>query len=120
MAVSAPASGGGKKAPEIVQDWIRLAEQELTDLPPADRRARAERIVWAIVDEYGGQQYYLPANFHRRAELARQVYQEFDGNNMSELVRRHKRSVSAIYRLISLGRQLELQDRQGDLFGAAQ
>lgn len=108
---------GAREVPEIIRDWIRIAEQELaSESGVANKRALAERIVNGIFDQYCGQQVYLPATFQRRAKLAREVYTAWNGNNLAHLVRTFKRSNAAIYRLIQLGRQLEHADRQGDLF----
>lgn len=104
------------KLPELVRDWIRLSAQELVGLVE-DPNGVAERIVRSIVDEYGSQQFYLPGNWHRRAELARKIYAEFNGSNQTELIKKYKRSGPTLYRLIQFGKALELRDRQGDLFG---
>lgn len=60
-----------------------------------------------LADEYGGTSIYIP----QRRELEKnriynQIYREFDGSNMDQLIRRYGVSKSTIYKIVQdkLGR----------------
>lgn len=70
-----------------------------------------------IADHWGGQLISFPKDYHfKTSQRDLQIYDEFTGNNHSELSRKYGLSVRAIYKVIEKTRKRDIDKRQVKLF----
>lgn len=70
-----------------------------------------------IADHWGGQLVNIPKDYrYRIAERDLQIWDEFRGNNHSELARRYGMTLRGVYKLISRVKSRARDARQDQLF----
>lgn len=74
-------------------------------------------IAMRMVEQWGGQQLYMPKGVRIEASrMHHQIYEEWRGNNHRELARKYDCSLQFIYRVIKVMRKADLNSRQRDMF----
>ncbi|NDV21022.1 DNA-binding protein [Pseudodesulfovibrio sp. JC047] len=104
---------------ELLVDLADNLTMILTDklgIDPNKAKRAAQDAAAHIADNWGGQSVYIPMDLVTRMNTRNSdIYSEFSGDNISELVRKFGLSRQAIYRIIRVERQRRLP-RQGSLF----
>lgn len=78
----------------------------------------AEESTDTILDEFGGENLYIPKNISgKAARRNRQIYDEFTGDNHDELAKKYGVTLQRIYAIIKEQRQLEFGAHQVYLKG---
>ncbi|MBN4667879.1 DNA-binding protein [Pandoraea nosoerga] len=108
------------KGPELLVD---LAEQCVLVLLEsagldADKATQVGReIADRMAAHWGGQNIYFPMGLsYKLSQRDRQIYDDFNGANHSELARKYGVSLQWIYKIVKTVRQEEMARRQGDMF----
>ena len=79
--------------------------------------AVAEESTDTVLDEFGGENLYIPKNISGKAHRRnRQIYDEFTGDNHDELAKKYGVTLQRIYAIIKEQRQFELNARQFSLW----
>lgn len=107
--------------PKTLVELIDLISSHLQrdmELDQVAARAEARGLVLLIARQFGGRPFYLPKGRSLNKALRdRQIWEEFTGNNVNELSRRHDLTPVQIYDIINTQRQIEQKKYQSDLFG---
>jgi Mor family transcriptional regulator len=108
------------KGPELLVDLAQHVAHALMELAGIERE-RAEQLGREIADRmaahWGGQNIYFPMGLsYKLSRRDRQIYDEFTGDNQSELARRHTVSLQWVYKIIKAVHREEVAKRQGRLF----
>ncbi|OOS08074.1 Mor transcription activator family protein [Moraxella cuniculi DSM 21768] len=75
--------------------------------------AIAEESTDTVLDEFGGENLYIPKNISgKAARRNRTIYEEFTGDNHDELAKKYGVTLQRIYTIIKEQRQFELSSRQ--------
>lgn len=98
---------------------IDVMQAELIRQKFAEDNAKltACKLAGVIAHYFGGKSFYLPAGDKIKEALRdAQVYQEFDGKNIPELIRKYRLSQTTIYAILRQQRALQRKRHQMDLF----
>jgi Mor family transcriptional regulator len=109
------------KGPELLVDLAAHCASALRDTTDLDKdkadqvgREIAER----MASHWGGQNVYFPMGLsYKLSQRDRQIFEDFNGTNHSDLARKYGVSLQWIYKVVKTVRQEELARRQGDMFG---
>lgn len=75
--------------------------------------AIAEESTDTVLDEFGGENLYIPKNISgKAARRNRQIYDEFTGDNHEVLAKKYGVTLKRIYAIIKEQRQFEFNTRQ--------
>lgn len=100
--------------PELLKEFHDVLKRQLVH-EGADV-ALAPRLLLAICEHLGGCQVYIPrSDSLKRTVRDLQIWNEFNGHNVDELVQRHQMSFVSIYKVLARMRALERKRRQPDL-----
>jgi Mor family transcriptional regulator len=108
------------KGPELLADLSEHIAHALTELIGVEKE-RAEHVAQEIADRmaahWGGQNVYFPMGQSiKLSRRDRQVYDDFNGSNHSDLARKYSISLVWIYKIVKAVRKEEIARRQGDMF----
>lgn len=108
------------RAPELLADLSVHVAATLVELAGLDQD-KAEQLGREIADRmaahWGGQIIYVPMGLYiGLSRRDKQIYDEFNGTNHSELARKHDVSLQWIYKIVRTVRREEIARRQGGLF----
>lgn len=108
------------KGPELLIDLAHHVTVILVELLGIEQD-RAEQVGREVADRmaahWGGQNIYFPMGLSLKlSRRDRQIWEEFNGHNHSELARKHGVSLQWIYKIIKAVRQEEINKRQADMF----
>lgn len=87
-------------------------------LPRSTAEKVGEVVVDYVLDEFGGENIYVPRNISgivRRRN--RQIYEEWSGNNHDELAKKYNITRQRVYAIIKEERQRIYAEKQIDMFG---
>ncbi|NLR73546.1 Mor transcription activator family protein [Leeia aquatica] len=109
------------KGPELLVDLAEQCALALVERAGVSQD-KAEQLGREIADRmaahWGGQNIYFPMGLSYKLSLRdRQIYDDFNGVNHSELARKYSVSLQWIYKIVKTVRQEEIAQRQGDMFG---
>ncbi|MDF0606666.1 DNA-binding protein [Neisseriaceae bacterium TC5R-5] len=108
------------KGPELLVDLAQhvaviLAESLGLDEVKAEQVGRD--IANRMAAHWGGQNIYFPMGLsYKLSQRDRQIYDEFNGTNHSDLARKYGVSLQWVYKIVKAVRQEEIARRQGGLF----
>lgn len=108
------------KAPDLIKDWTRIINETMVEecaggsIHVDDLSAK---VAARLVDEYGGQQIYIPYHFVRASRLASAIFEDWEKYSPSELAKLHKVNIHRVYKLYRIGRRMDSERRQLDMFG---
>ncbi len=108
------------KGPELLVDLADHVSFTLVELLAMDQD-KARQVGVEIADRmathWGGQNVYFPMGLsYRLSRRDREIYDEFNGTNHSDLARKYGVSLQWIYKIVKAVRQEETARRQGDMF----
>jgi mor transcription activator family protein len=87
-------------------------------LPRSTAEKVSEVVVDYVLDEFGGENIYIPRNISGRARARnRKIYEEWSGNNHEELAKKYNITRQRVYAIIKEERQRIFAEKQADLFG---
>lgn len=113
--------GFRSKGPELLVDLaLQCAEalKECLSLAPEAAEQVGREIADRMASHWGGQNIYFPMGLsYRLSQRDRQIYDEFNGHNHSELARKYGVSLQWIYKIIKTVRREDMARRQSDMFG---
>ncbi|QOF67326.1 transcriptional regulator [Actinobacillus sp. GY-402] len=104
--------------PGTLADMIDVIKTELIRQGEDEEKARlqASKIIGILANYIGGQSIYLPTGDRIKVALRdAQIYQDFKGNNVRELIRKYKLSETQVYEIIRTQRRLFRRRNQPDL-----
>ena len=105
------------KWPQALWDLVDVVESKLKTHHANDARDLAYKAVSAIAEYHGGRMFYLPkGDSLKRAITHREIWDNFNGTNIDDLVVKYKLGTQAIYDIIKKQRKLSENRRMGDLF----
>lgn len=110
------------KGPELLVDLAEQCAQVLREKAGLDRD-KADQVAREVADHmaghWGGQNIYFPMGLsYRLSQRDRQIYDEFDGANHSDLARKWGVSLQWVYKIVKTVGAEETARRQGNLFSA--
>ncbi|WP_153448457.1 MULTISPECIES: Mor transcription activator family protein [Vibrio] len=101
--------------PEAMRQMYDILKHELIEAGVSEELAI--RQLSSICKAFGGMQFYLPRGNQLANEIKHlHIWNEFTGNNVTELSRKYDVSMQHIYRVIAKMRNREVKKRQHDLF----
>jgi len=101
--------------PEAVRQMYDLFKHELEKAGVDD--SIAINLISATCQNFGGMQFYLGRGKSLERHLRNlKIWNDFNGNNVPELIKKYDASYSQVYRVIKKMRQRELNKRQPQLF----
>ena len=81
-----------------------------------EAKLTASKLVGVMAHYFGGKSFYLPAGDKIKEALRDvQIYQDFTGNNVPELIKKYRLSESTIYAILRTQRALQRKRHQMDL-----
>lgn len=108
------------KGPELLVDMAQHVALCLVELLGVDRDKAdhaAQEIANRMAAHWGGQNIYFPMGLsYKLSQRDQQIYDEFNGDNHSDLARKYGCSLQWIYKIIKAVRQEEINSRQAGLF----
>lgn len=108
------------KGAELLVDLaeqIAVALRELGSLDKDKAEQLGREIAERMASHWGGQNIYFPmGQSYNLSQRDRQIFDEFNGANHSELVKRYGVSLQWIYKIVKAVRREEMARRQADLF----
>jgi Mor family transcriptional regulator len=109
------------KGPELLVDLAAQCAVTLHEIAGLDKD-KAEQVGREIAERmathWGGQNVYFPMGLsYKLSQRDRQIYDDFTGDNHSDLARKYGVSLQWIYKVVKTIRQEEIKRRQGDMFG---
>lgn len=105
--------------PSLLVEVIDVMQAELLRQNFAEDKAKktASKLVGVMAHYFGGKSFYLPAGDKIKEALRdAQIYQEFTGKNVPELIKKYRLSESTIYAILRTQRALQRKRHQMDLF----
>jgi len=105
--------------PEILQDLKRhiLAESKKQSITDAVAEQIAHCATEQIRNDWGGLSVYIPKGMmYALSERDQKIYNNFNGNNHHEICRKYDISLQRLYKVIEAQKQIDLRNRQNDLF----
>ncbi len=108
------------KGPELLVDLAQHVAHALVELAGLSEE-KANQIGREVADRmaahWGGQNIYFPMGLsYKLSQRDHQIYEEFMGNNHSDLARKYNVSLQWIYKIIKAVHKEEIARRQGALF----
>ncbi|OOF50889.1 transcriptional regulator [Rodentibacter genomosp. 1] len=103
--------------PSLLVEVIDVMQAELLRQNFAEDKAKttASKLVGVMAHYFGGKSFYLPAGDKIKEALRDgQIYQEFNGKNVPELVKKYRLSESTIYAILRQQRMLQRKRHQMD------
>lgn len=103
--------------PSLLVEVIDVMQAELLRQNFAADKAKttASKLVGVMAHYFGGKSFYLPAGDKIKEALRdAQIYQEFNGKNVPELVKKYRLSESTIYAILRNQRLLQRKRHQMD------
>ncbi|WP_370429614.1 Mor transcription activator family protein [Actinobacillus pleuropneumoniae] len=103
--------------PSLLVEVIDVMQAELLRQNFAADKAKttASKLVGVMAHYFGGKSFYLPAGDKIKEALRdAQIYQEFNGKNVPELVKKYRLSESTIYAILRQQRLLQRKRHQMD------
>ncbi len=111
------------KGPELLIDLtehIAVALNELVAMDDSKARHVAKEVTDRMAAHWGGQNLYFPKGMSvKLCRRDRQIYDDFNGSNQSDLARKYGVSLVWIYKIVKAVRKEDDARRQGDMFGPA-
>jgi Mor family transcriptional regulator len=108
------------KGPELLvdlADQIAVALKETLRLTGEQALQIGREIAERMAGHWGGQNVYFPMGLsYKLSQRDRQIFDEFNGTNHSDLARKYVVSLQWIYKIVKAVRQEEMARRQGDMF----
>lgn len=108
------------KGPELLVDLtehVAAALSELVSMEDGTARHVAKEVADRMAAHWGGQNVYFPmGQAGKVSQRDRQIYEEFNGTNQSDLARKWGMSLQWIYKIVKAVRKDELARRQVDMF----
>lgn len=104
--------------PSLLVEVIDVMQAELQRQKVAEPEAKltASKLVGVMAHYFGGKSFYLPAGDKIKEALRDvQIYQDFTGNNVPELIKKYRLSESTIYAIFRTQRALQRKRHQMDL-----
>lgn len=105
--------------PSLLVEVIDVMQAELIRQKFEEDSAKltASKLVGVMAHYFGGKSFYLPAGDKIKEALRDvQIYAEFDGKNIPELIRKYRLSQTTIYAILRQQRALHRKRHQMDLF----
>ncbi len=105
--------------PKFKRDNSKTAEQLFGILADAVGDGTAETMLDVIMSQFGGVQLYIPQEVRAfRDEVAKEIYEKYDGTDESrgDICREYKISFQQIYRLRKRAVELQHESKQPSLF----
>lgn len=103
----------GVDVAELIRDMAdKVAMRCTQEVQLQDEAAKqvGEIVSNLIIEEWGGQNIYVPLNIaYKREKRDAMILEEFTGDNVSELARKYNLSVQAVYRIIKKERERCMQ-----------
>jgi Mor family transcriptional regulator len=110
------------KGPELLTDLtehVAVALRELVAMEAGKAQHVAKEITDRMAAHWGGQNVYFPMGQSiQLSRRDRQIYDDFNGTNHSELARKYGVSLQWIYKIVKAVRKEEISGRQGDMFAS--
>jgi len=107
------------KGPELLVDMAQHVSICLVELLAVDKDKAdhvSQEIANRMAAHWGGQNIYFPMGLsYKLTQRDQQIYDEFTGDNQSDLARKYGVSIQWIYKIIKTVRQEEIAKRQGFL-----
>ncbi|MDH3001503.1 transcriptional regulator [Chelonobacter oris] len=108
------------KAPDLLADLTKYTVSAVCELAEIDKQT-AENIGMIVAlktgHNWGGQNIYVPKSMILFAcEREKQIYNEFTGNNHSQLAKKYRLSIQWIYKIVKRVQKEEINKRQFQLF----
>lgn len=103
--------------PSLLVEVIDVMQAELLRQNFAADKAKttASKLVGVMAHYFGGKSFYLPAGDKIKEALRdAQIYQEFNGKNVPELIKKYRLSESTIYAILRNQRTLQRKRHQMD------
>ena len=103
--------------PSLLVEVIEVMQAELLRQNFAEDKANktASKLVGVMAHYFGGKSFYLPAGDKIKEALRdAQIYQEFNGKNVPELIKKYRLSESTIYAILRNQRTLQRKRHQMD------
>lgn len=101
-------------------EQVSAAVRESFDVSDEAANALGTDVAMRMVEQWGGQQLYMPKGIRIEASrLHQQIYEDWKGRNHRELARKYGISLQFVYRVIKVMRKADLNRRQGDMFSPA-
>ena len=103
--------------PSLLVEVIEVMQAELLRQNFAEDKAKktASKLVGVMAHYFGGKSFYLPAGDKIKEALRdAQIYQEFNGKNVPELIKKYRLSESTIYAILRNQRTLQRKRHQMD------
>ncbi len=103
--------------PSLLVEVIDVMQAELLRQNFAADKAKttASKLVGVMAHYFGGKSFYLPAGDKIKEALRdAQIYQDFNGKNVPELVKKYRLSESTIYAILRNQRTLQRKRHQMD------
>lgn len=108
------------KGPELLVDLtehVAAALGELVSMDDEAARHVAKEVADRMAAHWGGQNVYFPMGLAGKlSRRDRQIYEEFNGTNQSDLARKWGVSLQWIYKIVKAVRKDEIARRQTDMF----
>ncbi|MBD9463948.1 MULTISPECIES: Mor transcription activator family protein [unclassified Pseudomonas] len=108
------------KGPELLVDLtehVAGALRELVSMDDEAARHVAKEVTDRMAAHWGGQNVYFPMGLAGKlSRRDRQIYEEFNGTNQSDLARKWGVSLQWIYKIVKAVRKDEIARRQADMF----
>ena len=108
-----------ERIPELVSDieavmTACLLSELLIEKPRAAEISK--KVAKRILDDWGGQQIYIPKNSGQLVARDFKIWEDFNGKNHLELAKKHDLTPQQIYRIIREVSERERAKSQADLF----
>ena len=103
--------------PSLLVEVIDVMQAELIRQKFEEDSAKltASKLVGVMAHYFGGKSFYLPAGDKIKEALRdAQIYQDFNGKNVPELVKKYRLSESTIYAILRNQRTLQRKRHQMD------
>jgi len=111
------------KGPELLIDLtehIAAALGELVSMESSKAQHVAKEVADRMAAHWGGQNIYFPMGLSiKLSRRDRQIYDEFNGTNHSDLARKYGASLQWIYKIVKAVRKEEIARIQSDMFSPA-
>jgi Mor family transcriptional regulator len=108
------------KGPELLVDLADQCAVALKEIAGLDVDAAAQvgrEIADRMAAHWGGQNIYFPMGLsYKLSQRDRQIFDEFNGVNHSDLARKYRVSLQWVYKIVKTVRRAEIARRQSDLF----
>lgn len=105
--------------PSLLVEVIDVMQAELLRQQVEEENAKltACKLAGVLAHYFGGKSFYLPAGDKIKEALRDvQIYRDFDGKNVPDLVKKYRLSESTIYAILRQQRSLQRKRHQMDLF----